>query len=62
MPGWGDILDDDEMWHVVRFIRHIPPKGSLEIPAIYKEEQEEHEQLEKGAKPAQPEHEHHHHH
>jgi S-disulfanyl-L-cysteine oxidoreductase SoxD len=55
MPGWKGILEDDEMWKVVRYIRHLPPKGSLGVPAIYKEEAEEHEQMghahEKGSKP-----------
>src|SRR5215471_17310035 len=24
MPGWKDILEDDEMWSIVRFLRHLP--------------------------------------
>jgi cytochrome c553 len=48
MPAWKGILDDDEMWKVVIFIRHLPQKGSLGIPAIYKEEQEEHEHMQMG--------------
>jgi mono/diheme cytochrome c family protein len=43
MPAWKGILDDEEMWKVVNFIRHRPPKGSLGTPEVYKEEQEEHE-------------------
>jgi mono/diheme cytochrome c family protein len=43
MPAWKGTLTDEEMWKVVDFIRHLPPKGSLGIPDIYKEEQEEHE-------------------
>ena len=35
MPGWKGILDDQEMWHIVHFIRHLPAKGSLGAPAIY---------------------------
>lgn len=58
MPAWKGILDDDEMWKVVLYIRNLPPKGSLGAPEIFKEEQEEHEEMEKGAKPS---HEHHHH-
>lgn len=42
MPGWKGILDDEEMWHIVRYMRHLPPKGSLGVPSIYKEEAEEH--------------------
>lgn len=43
MPGWKGILEEDEMWKIVLFLRHLPPKGSLGTPAIYKEEAEEHE-------------------
>ena len=43
MPGWQNILEDDEMWKIVRFIRHLPAAGSAGIPEIYKEEQEQHE-------------------
>jgi S-disulfanyl-L-cysteine oxidoreductase SoxD len=46
MPGWKGILEDDEIWKIVRYIRHLPPKGSLGAPAIFKEEAEEHEQME----------------
>ena len=44
MPAWKGTLTDEEMWKVVHFIRHLPPKGSLGIPEVYKEEQEQHEQ------------------
>jgi mono/diheme cytochrome c family protein len=43
MPAWKEALSDEEKWKVVLFIRHLPPKGSLGIPDVYKEEQEEHE-------------------
>src|SRR4029077_9294525 len=43
MPAWNGILSHEEMWNIVRFLRHLPVKGSLGIPNIYKEEQEEHE-------------------
>src|SRR5262249_16913885 len=46
MPGWKDILTDEEMWNIVHYIRHLPAKGSLGEPAIYKEEAEEHEHAE----------------
>jgi mono/diheme cytochrome c family protein len=46
MPGWKGILSDEEMWNVVRYIRHLPAKGSLGAPAIFKEESEEHEKME----------------
>ena len=56
MPSWKGILEDDEMWKVVLYIRNLPAKGSLGAPEIFKEEQEEHEQMEKGGTT-----EHHHH-
>src|SRR5438552_556426 len=37
MPAWKGILDDGEMWHIVRYIRHLPTKGSLGVPAVFKE-------------------------
>jgi len=59
MPGWKDILSEEEMWKAVLFIRHLPPKGSLGAPDIFKEEEEQHEEMEhqhggadqKGAQP-----------
>lgn len=50
MPGWKGILSDDEMWKLVHYIRHLPPKGSLGVPDVYKEEAEKHEHT-KGAAP-----------
>src|SRR5215472_9206852 len=46
MPGWKGILTDEEMWNMVLYIRHLPAKGSLGAPAIFKEEAEEHEHME----------------
>lgn len=46
MPGWQGILDDNEMWAIVRFIRHLPPKGSLGVPAVFQESEEEHHHAE----------------
>ena len=43
MPSWQGILDDNDMWAMVRFIRHLPPKGSLGVPKVYMEGEEEHE-------------------
>ena len=48
MPGWKGILDDDEMWKIVHYIRHLPAKGSLGSPDAFKEESAEHEQMRKG--------------
>jgi mono/diheme cytochrome c family protein len=45
MPAWKGTLSDEEMWKVVGFLRHLPPKGSLGIPEVYKEEQKEHEHV-----------------
>ena len=45
MPSWKGNLSDEEMWTLVNFMRHLPPKGSLGIPEVYKEEQEEHEHM-----------------
>ena len=55
MPGWNGIVEDDEQWKIVRFMRHLPAPGSAGVPEIFKEEQEEHEKMEKGA---MPEHQH----
>lgn len=46
MPGWKGIVEDDEMWKMVLYMRHLPAKGSLGTPALYKEEAEEHEHAE----------------
>ena len=50
MPAWKGILDDNEMWNIVHYLRHLPPKGSLGSPDVYKEEAEEHEHMEGAAK------------
>lgn len=59
MPGWKGILTDEEMWNMVRYIRHLPAKGSLGAPEIFKEEAEAHQHAEHehgtdGATPAKP--------
>jgi len=35
MPSWKGILDDDEMWAIVVYLRHLPRKGSLGAPTFY---------------------------
>jgi mono/diheme cytochrome c family protein len=35
MPAWKGILDDEEMWAIVHYLRHLPPKGSLGVPTFY---------------------------
>lgn len=63
MPGWKGVLEDDESWAIVRYIRHLPARGSLGAPAVFQEAEEEHEHAEHpaGAAPAE-EHQHQHEH
>jgi mono/diheme cytochrome c family protein len=35
MPANHGILNDDEIWQIVIYLRHLPPKGSLGEPAVY---------------------------
>jgi mono/diheme cytochrome c family protein len=35
MPASKGILNDDEMWQIVQYLRHLPAKGSLGEPAVY---------------------------
>jgi len=35
MPAAKDIFHDEEIWQLVLYIRHLPPKGSLGEPAVY---------------------------
>jgi mono/diheme cytochrome c family protein len=35
MPAARGILHDEEIWAVVRWLRHLPPAGSLGEPAAY---------------------------
>jgi len=35
MPASKGILSDDEIWQIVHYLRHLPPKGSLGEPAVY---------------------------
>lgn len=35
MPAAKDIFHDDEIWQLVLYIRHLPPKGSLGQPQVY---------------------------
>jgi mono/diheme cytochrome c family protein len=58
MPGWQGVLEDDEMWAIVRYIRHLPAKGSLGAPAVFKEGEQEHEGMHGG--PAASDHQHEH--
>jgi mono/diheme cytochrome c family protein len=35
MPGSKGTLNDDELWSIVVFLRHLPPAGSQGVPDIY---------------------------
>jgi len=35
MPASRGILNDDEIWQIVLYLRHLPAKGSLGEPAVY---------------------------
>ncbi len=35
MPPSDGEFSNDEMWSMVAYIRHLPPKGSLGVPAVY---------------------------
>jgi mono/diheme cytochrome c family protein len=54
MPGWAGILDDNEMWNMVNYVRHLPSRGSLGAPAVYQESEEEHEHGKEPEKKAAP--------
>lgn len=35
MPASKGILNDDEIWSIVVYLRHLPPAGSLGEPPVY---------------------------
>jgi len=35
MPGSKGTLNDDEIWSIIVFLRHLPPAGSLGDPEMY---------------------------
>ena len=35
MPAARDIFHDEEIWQLVLYLRHLPPKGSLGEPKVY---------------------------
>jgi mono/diheme cytochrome c family protein len=37
MPASRGILNDEEMWRIVVYLRHLPPAGSLGEPPVYAE-------------------------
>jgi mono/diheme cytochrome c family protein len=39
MPASKDILSEEEIWSIVIYLRHLPPKGSLGEPTAYSDEE-----------------------
>jgi len=37
MPASKDVFRDEEIWELVLYVRHLPPKGSLGAPSVYGE-------------------------
>jgi mono/diheme cytochrome c family protein len=35
MPGSKGTLSDDELWSIIVFLRHLPPRGSQGTPGMY---------------------------
>jgi S-disulfanyl-L-cysteine oxidoreductase SoxD len=35
MPASQGILNDEEIWQIIQYVRHLPPKGSLGEPPAY---------------------------
>jgi mono/diheme cytochrome c family protein len=35
MPASKEVFSDEEVWQLVLYIRHLPPKGSLGEPQVY---------------------------
>lgn len=35
MPASKGILNDEEIWQIVHYLRHLPARGSLGEPAVY---------------------------
>jgi mono/diheme cytochrome c family protein len=42
MPAAKGILNDEEMWAIVTYLRHLPAKGSMGEPAMYNGDQGRH--------------------
>jgi len=43
MPASHGILNDEEMWSIVVYLRHLPPAGSLGEPRVYSGEENDDE-------------------
>jgi mono/diheme cytochrome c family protein len=35
MPGWKGLIQDEEIWQMVRYVRHLPRRGSLGVPEVF---------------------------
>lgn len=35
MPASKDVFSDEQIWQMVLYLRHLPPKGSLGEPQVY---------------------------
>jgi mono/diheme cytochrome c family protein len=35
MPASKSMFSDEEIWELVLYVRHLPPKGSLGAPKVY---------------------------
>ena len=62
MPGWMGIVDDNEQWAIVHYLRHLPAKGSLGPPPVYQEGEEHHKADAPDATSGSHTHEHQHEH
>jgi mono/diheme cytochrome c family protein len=47
MPAARGIFRDEEIWQMVLYIRHLPPKGSLGEPTVYGGEPNQQEEVRK---------------
>jgi mono/diheme cytochrome c family protein len=56
MPGWSGVLDDNEQWAMICYIRHLPAQGSLGPPPVYQKAEAEHKHAQPAA--ARQEHKH----
>lgn len=39
MPASKDLLSEEEIWSIVVYLRHLPPKGSLGEPSAFSDEE-----------------------
>jgi len=58
MPASEGILNDDEIWQIVIYLRHLPPKGTLGEPPVYGGQSEKSQALRNQSEPPAREHGH----